>query len=212
MKMAPWIGLTVALIAAGCSEKLEPDSGDIGPGTSDVDDTGDDPDTRGEDDTDPVDEFLDCRVDYPTPVPGAGGSDECLTEGLECGDIIQGTTVGGSNVFGYPEYEDMGCISISSDWSGSERVYRFRLPRDTEASLRVYTKCGEFRMRLLNEDSCDAPRLTTTSCSVATQEIDDNVFASFLPASDQAKTFFVIVDGADAFEGNYALEVVCEQD
>ena len=210
MKMRPWIGLSVALVAVGCSKELNPDSGDIGPGTSVVDDMDDDPDTRGEDDTDPIDDFLDCRVDYPTPEPGSGGSDECLTEVLECGDIIQGTTVGGSNVFGFSEYEDMGCISISSDWSGSERVYRFRLPRETEASLRVHTKCGEFRMRVLNEDTCDAPALTTTSCTVATQEIEDNVFASFIPSSSQSKTFFVIVDGAEAFEGNYALEVVCE--
>lgn len=212
MKMAPWIGFTVALIAAGCSKELNPDSGDDGPGTGVVDGTEDvDDDTRGDDDTDVIDDFLDCRVDYPTVNTGEG-DDECLTEQLFCGDVIQGTTVGGSDVFGYPEYEDMGCISISSDWSGSERVYRFRLPAYTEGSLRVHTKCGEFRMRLLNEDSCDAPRLTTTSCTVATQEVENNVFGTFIPSSNQAKTFFVIVDGAEGYEGNYALEVVCEEE
>src|SRR5690606_26246086 len=102
---ALWKVLAVAMLAAGCSNRLNPDSGgrDTEQDSSDVDTTDPDDDTR-DIDTEGDTDIVDCRFDYQTPAPGIG-SEECLTDILECGQLEVATTVGGSTVFGRPEYE-----------------------------------------------------------------------------------------------------------
>ncbi|MCA9566929.1 MAG: hypothetical protein KC656_03765 [Myxococcales bacterium] len=71
----------------------------------------------------PAEDDLVCDVD-PASMPEPDG---CVTQYVQCGDVIEGTLEGGSNVYGYQDWADRQMIGgLTNDWQaveGPERVF-----------------------------------------------------------------------------------------
>ncbi len=212
MKMAPWIGLSVALFAVGCSKELNPDSGDDGPGTGVVDGTGD-VDTDRDDDTNEIDDdIVNCRAEYDTPeignVPSYG---ECTTDQLFCGDFIQGTTVGGSTHYDTDQYLAALFATGSENWDAPERVYQLRQTVGEVIRVTLYSPCQDIVMGVCAGWDCQETEAASAGdcSSLGVREPDGSYRREFPAPSAGVRNHELIVDGRDGAQGNFALLIEC---
>ncbi len=212
MKMAPWIGLSVALFAAGCSKELNPDSGDDGPGTGIVDGT-EDEDTSDDVDTDPIDDALvNCRSEYDTPEPGGvPGFGECTTDQIYCGDFIQATTVGGSTHYDTEHYLAATFATGSENWDAPERVYSLRQPVGQSMRVTFYGPCADMGIGVCSGWDCDEPEeVRSGDCSsLGTIDSDGGMYRDYPSTTSGVREFELVVDGRDGAQGNFGLRVEC---
>ncbi|MFT6161788.1 MAG: hypothetical protein ACJA00_004386 [Myxococcota bacterium] len=212
MKMAPWIGFSVALFAAGCSKELNPDSGDGGPGTGIVDGT-EDNDTRGDDDTDPVDDaIVDCRSEYDTPENGGVPSfGECTTDQLFCGDFVQATTVGGSTHYDTDQYLAALFATGSENWDGPERVYQLRQNVGEVIRVTFYGPCADMKLGVCAGWDCEETEAVQAGdcSSLGERDSDGGMFREFPAPTSGVRRHELIVDGRDGAQGNFGLRIEC---
>jgi len=230
--MRKWTTLTVlaTVMAFGCSRNITPnDSGPADTGTNDTGshdtgthdtstdtgttDTGGDTGTNG----------VDCQADLTgsTPVPiGGPGNDFCVTDTLHCGDVVDGTTEGGSTWYGNDWGTDsnrtwtdkMGCNgsdTFGESLSAPERVYTLDLTNSSQqANLVLYNDCGDLVLRAVRgSDPCPGKAQTTYFCTSATTDGDGHEM-NFTPLNT-GYNWTIIIDGLNGFQGNYRLEVNC---
>lgn len=209
-----------ALLVAGCSRRLVPESTDPDTDTSDPDSSDPDTsDTDSDDDTEDDTDLLDCDATYATPTPG-GVPDYpgCYTEILECGDLIHATVVGGTDEI--DDYTQWLCAG-DVDLSGPERVYAFVQRPGQSAIIRLHDDCGTLRLinfnngnsiedELASDDLCGGYSSNKT-CDVGTglQGYQEQAYP-VIPESGQDRHLEIIVDSAPNRTGNYVLEVICD--
>jgi len=225
--MRSW-AMAVVLLAAGCSHKLEP---------VETDDPGGDADTDADSDSDSdadADADSDADADADSDADADGDSDadadtdadtestfcesdfsgnmsppaDCITQTISCGDVLEGTTVGGSTSFdmqAYTDFQMIGPWGGGIDWDAAERAFVLSLPAYTDATVTLDDPCGDMGVRGMRTGECP-----TTDYTYATQvgsHSAPNVIR--LNTVGTPYDYLVIVDGIDGFEGNFTLTVDC---
>jgi hypothetical protein len=164
---------------------------------------------------------VDCEEDYERPSEPRG----CVAEKISCGDEIESTNRGGSSRFGDQFYMRGQLTPFGHDYDASEEVvYELELDPQTHAELTLISPCADLDLAAFAyEDGFK-------SCPKIGRSLIETEFSSNETAIDQiilettqlrgkAKTrkYLVIVDGkgeeggSDGQEGNYRLEVKCNQ-
>jgi len=224
-----WICALLAM--TGCnagSKSIDTDAGGIhtdpdGDGDVDADaDTDADTDSDSDSDTDTditdtdtdTDDPLDCTADYTgqTPNPGAGG-EQCLTQVLQCDDVIFHTNTGGRNDFDYNTWDYLQELETlqPGDMAGSERVYIFEgLAQGDSVKVRVESCMDAWASWIVLGDLSDGTCDTTPwgpgghfDGTFRDQERDHPNGANGIV------DVLFIVEGFQGAEGNYKLTVEC---
>ncbi|MFN7145288.1 MAG: hypothetical protein ACK4YP_16060, partial [Myxococcota bacterium] len=65
----------------------------------------------------------------------------CISGTLRCGETIEGTIVGGDDMWNDDFYAGKFCFPAGDDRSGPERVYLFEAPANTDVELKLQSDC-----------------------------------------------------------------------
>jgi hypothetical protein len=128
---------------------------------------------------------------------------------LACGDVVTGTTVGGSTDFNTEIWEAAFCLDYLLGDPGhldaAERVFELDVAPDTFAVVQLDSPCARMDMRAVRTTrSCntEAGNCTTASGNFAFSEVS-------LAGTETGSRWEIIVDGYDGDEGNFRLTVDC---
>lgn len=212
---ASLLALALALAACNGDEGSDKSSGDAdtdvdADSDTDVDaDSDTDTDTDSDADTD-VNAAVDCNANYPTPAPGSGGVESCVTEVLECGDVVFGTNTGGSTFFGTESNEQFAQCSGSasgSDFAGPERVYVIHVTSSMNSvSARLESCASSWLMHFRGLPTCTTG--IYASCGYANLGTFTDQTAQ-LPVFDNG-TISLVIEGNRNNGGNYRLSIDCD--
>jgi len=197
----------------------DPGSTDDGSGSSDDGDAGGDSsgDSGGETGSSNDDggsgetERVDCT---PGAVPVMGNLDTCISDVLTCGSSVITTTEGGNSVMDADDYLAWFCVVPDGDYIGSERTYNITVPAGQKATFTLESPCDDLDIFALRWELWESSELCPDyGNSVIECEADDSreggeveVFAD--PAQDT--NYLVIIDGPDAEQAAFALDIACE--
>ncbi len=140
----------------------------------------------------------------PTPMPGDDCSDPIV---INCGDCVQGSTVGYSNARG----DTAGCAGA---YGGPDVVYELTLTQTTTVTVVGESDFdSDWAMSSTCDDSCDvfgvdrsASHVDPSCGSIA----NDSWGYCNETHTLAAGTYYIWVDGySGSYQGNYALEVTC---
>ena len=92
------------------------------------------------DDSAPVVSDFDCDGAYDDSLPEGP---DCLSGVLQCGDVVEGTTRGGSSQLTRDFYESAYCFVPYNAYDGPERVYELELEANTTATVTLEAPCGD---------------------------------------------------------------------
>ncbi len=206
--------IALGVHAAACTQVFVVDKDDTGPDAdtdTDADaDTDTDTDTHADGDSD-ADSDADtdpafCSKELPATPPGGP---ECLSGSLHCGGGVTATTEGGSEHFDASHYENYYCLSPRDDYTGPERVYALELDTGVLAHIDLYSPCADLDLVVVRVDdgsACPSADQILSEC-----EADDSSGSGSQSVwADRPSRFVVIVDGKDAAEANFTLQVSCE--
>lgn len=165
---------------------------------------------------------------FPTDTGGDGGTDDplcdqsistgppdeaCVTSSLSCDTRKLDTLKRGNAEFGADEYQAWYCGWTGGDpWSGRERVYSFSHPGTGTVTFTLDTPCAEMDLVVVrwgyfaSEGSC--PTESTSLISECEMDMANGDGEVSIYASTPAD-YLVIVDGVDAAEENFSLEIDC---
>lgn len=146
---------------------------------------------------------LDCDARYDTPTPRG-----CLSGELRCGDVVQGTTVGGESNFDDAFYAGAFCFPPGERHSASERVYRFSAPKDTEVTVTLDAPCADLDLAVVAwkyEGSCPVAQSAIAECEGDTSSSGGEVTVQVFNPRD----YLVAIDGKDGATGPYRLSIEC---
>ncbi len=193
--------LSCSLLVCACvpatQTAVDPKAGDTD--TPDTDSTATD--------TDPALADFDCAPGaYPTP---AEDPDACTVTPLSCGDVWQGTTVGGSSRFGYDTWQGAQCLDYLlgevGSLAGTERLFELTVAEGQGAVVRLLSPCARHDLRAVaTSETCnDSPATcVTASGDFSVAEVD-------LRGTLGGRRWEIIVDGYDGEQGNFQLTVTC---
>ena len=155
---------------------------------------------------------VDCSSGAVSP---AGNIDSCVSDIISCGDSVLATTVGGNSVMNSDDYVSWFCTpSPDGQYEGSERTYHITVPAGEKATFVLDSPCEDLDIFVLRWELWES----NESCpdyvnSVIECEADDGraggtveVFAD--PGRDT--NYLVMIDGPDAEQAAFALDVTCE--
>ncbi len=145
---------------------------------------------------------------------GGPVTDGCFSGELRCGDIVTGHTRGGVRRFDTAFYERHACSPGTRDWDGGdERVYRFVAPPgEMHAVITLDTPCADLTLAAMTIPSaagagCPAPNADIARCEMNRQDGTKREFVELV--SQGSSTWAVVVEGVNAEEGMFALQVRC---
>jgi hypothetical protein len=227
--MGRMVGLVV--LCAGCGDEwfLSGDKGDDDDSTSVSDETtpGDadadaDADSDADSDTD-TDTDADCPLDcdgdpIATPDPGSGVG-ACVTETVQCGDVVEGTLVGGSQVYDYDFWLLVGELdALFGEYTaldGPERVYTMRVEPGQVVRATFETCFDLWANWVLMGDTggafCDTDTYYTAGVfeGDATTGCPYGWYTERLNSGSSPYDLELIVEGLYGATGNYRLTVEC---
>ncbi|MFT7519590.1 MAG: hypothetical protein ACI9MC_001732 [Kiritimatiellia bacterium] len=204
---------TVALL--GCSNGLQPASDDIGTGsdngTGTGSDTGTGTGTGTETDTEDPN-AIDCGADYTVNMQPFD-TEECVSEVIECDDIIFGTTSGGNDFYDFRDYEGMQCMGRwgqgDADFSGPERGFYYELPADSHAEFEIWSPCGLVKASVINHPSDTCPWLGSCTSGPRLADDDDH-FVMKDDAIRNPLTSFLLIESVEGKELNFKVHMTCK--
>lgn len=169
-----------------------------------------DKDGSATDTGEPAGSDLDCDATYDTTAPAGP---DCLTSVISCGDVVEGTTLGGSSIMDAELYESAFCFVPFSDYDGPERVYELSLPADTTAYVTLEAPCKDLGFALMRwsyEDECPTgDEHGILDCNGQPSGTTGNTKEAQVWAEKDTR-FVLSVDGAAGAAAPYRLSVVCE--
>lgn len=148
---------------------------------------------------------VDCDATLPAPAAGA------VTDTLQCGGSITGTTEGGTNSFGDDFYQRAFCSPARQHYDDApEAVYRLEVPANTQATVALHSPCADLDLAAVAWSLDGLPTLAQVGrvreCEMATGSGGGKLT---LTAVDRAQVFLLVVDGKQGDAGNFRLEATC---
>ncbi|MDP2304849.1 MAG: hypothetical protein Q8P18_02345 [Pseudomonadota bacterium] len=132
----------------------------------------------------------------------------CLSGTLQCGDVIEGTTVGGDSNWNDDFYAGIFCFPAGDDRSGPERVYRFQAPANQDITIKLQSDCVDLDLAVLAWEyggSCPGVNHLIPECGGENRTGGDVArINTFKP-----REYLVAVEGKRAKAGPYRLTVTC---
>lgn len=162
---------------------------------------------------------LDCQADYTSlmRVPGSGPGPMCLTDEIQCGDVLLGTNEGGTYIYNRGVWEDafaLGGLALEADsiLDGPERVFAYMGHSQGYTVTVTVESCvpmwGSWRRKSdLGDDWCqvvdmwDAPGHFTGSDTDQTYTFVNNTSGDY--------DYEIILDSYGGGEGNFKVSVEC---
>lgn len=157
-------------------------------------------------DSDP-DGVPECRDDYSTAAPEGP---ECLSGVLSCGDVLEATTEGGTELMESDTYQDAYCFVPFEDYDGAERGYELIVPPDTLVEITADFKCEDMAIAAFawsDEDRCPYEGAGIYICEG--KEVSSGGTITVLPDTVSTR-YVVVVDSPSGNEAPFSLKVVCE--
>jgi hypothetical protein len=146
---------------------------------------------------------LPCDAAVSSPEPKA-----CLTSTLKCGDVIEGTTVGGESNWNDDFYAGIFCFPAGDDRSGPERVFRLDAPANQDITVKLQSDCVDLDLALLAWDyqgTCPGVNHLIPECEGENKKGGDVVRLNTFKARD----YLVAVEGKHGKTGPFRLTVTC---
>lgn len=203
----------VSLIAVGACDAFTINKGDdTDSGSTHGGGSGDDSSRWGGDSADSAsDSGVDTGIDIDcnnSPDPDPIGGPDCVTQALSCGDRITATTEGGQADLDGASYQSWYClIGTSSDYGGSERVYRFEHPGTGNVNITLTSPCADLDLIVLRweSDTCPTGDNSVLECDADQQSGGGQVTVW----QNQVARYLVIVDGDAGTDAPFGLSVDC---
>jgi hypothetical protein len=131
---------------------------------------------------------------------------ECIMGTLSCGDTVTATNEGGSNLWDVDGYHGNFCFVASTDYDGTERMWEFNQPAESEAvvTLRHCNTSALSVMSWSEEASCP-----TDGSGVINRCEGSNGSNEVTFVSDTGQHWVIVVDTPAGEEGNFTLSVAC---
>ena len=151
---------------------------------------------------------VDCDDKRPSPKPVRG----CVSNEIACGDIIEGTTIGGVNHFGDTFYQQATCTVQRNDYERSpEAIHKLRLDADVKAVIRLDSNCEDLdHFAFYWEDSkcpTDKHAHRITECEMDVRAAGGKELV--VTTVTKPQTYLVGVDAKYGAQGNFRLTVDC---
>ena len=150
---------------------------------------------------------VDCEEQRTPPKPVRG----CVVEKVQCGDVIEGTTVGGPNNFGDDFFQGAYCTPQRNNYENSpEAVYQLRLEGNVKAVLRVDSNCADLDPFAFNWSDSRCPTDQHRS-NIRECEFDDKPGGGtiVLTTVDNPQTYMIGVDGKQGAAANFRMTIEC---
>lgn len=150
-------------------------------------------------------EPISCDADVPDDAPK-----NCLTGTLRCGDIVDGTIVGGDEEWNDDFYASKFCFPAGDDRSGPERVYLFKAPANTDVTVRLQTDCVDLDLAAIAwtyEGTCPGVNHLVPECEGDAKPGDGKVRLNVFKERD----YLIAVEGKRTQTGPYRLWVECHE-
>lgn len=132
----------------------------------------------------------------------------CISGEIHCGDVIDGTTVGGDSNWDDDFYSGAFCFTAGLRHSASERVYDLKVPAHTAVDIRMDSDCVDLDVAAAAwkyEGSCPDTHHTIPECEGDTDKGGGRIHLEVF----NPREFLVAVDGKNGATGPFRLTVVC---
>lgn len=146
-----------------------------------------------------------CQQDLPNDAPGGP---DCVTDTIQCGQTIKGTTGGGSTVFDQSLYDGWFCgYPYPSDYEGAERVFLLDIDGRSNVDLDLDSECSEVDILSIHfeDDRCPYEGIPISECDSSWDDGDDLLHLY----TDGDTRFYVIVESRSGKATNFRLTVNC---
>lgn len=133
----------------------------------------------------------------------------CVTRDIKCGERVYGHTKGGVKHWDMEFYNTKFCAPMDEDYTGPERIYRFKMPPMTSAEVLLHSPCEDldlFGVSWDNSDTCPGLQHRVAECNGETSSGGDSMT---LFTDHNPRTFLLAVDGKDAVKAPFKLAVAC---
>lgn len=135
--------------------------------------------------------------------------DGCVTKTIECGDTVEGNTLGGKSNFDGEFYRSKYCVPFDNGYGGKERVYRLEVPAHTIADIWLDSSCEDldlFALRWNYDGKCPTVKHLISEC-----EGDESSGGGHVRvvATTRSAEYLVAVDGKNQATGAFGLTVDC---
>ena len=151
---------------------------------------------------------VDCDDERPSPRPVKG----CVTNEVACGDVIEGTTIGGVNTFGDTFYQQAMCTPQRNDYERSpEAIYKLRLDGNVKAVIRLDSNCEDLDHFAI---AWEGARCPTEKHAQSVHECEMSDYPEggkqlVVTTVDKPQTYLVGVDGKYGAAANFRLTIEC---
>lgn len=137
--------------------------------------------------------------------------DDCVTDVIRCGDTVVGHTIGGVNRYNTRFYEKNFCTpSTTNHNGGDERVYRLDVPDgDHTALVTMDSPCADLDLAALKARPGACPREGHSLPQCEMNPKDGTQRETVRLVTQNASTWYIVVEGKDEHEGAFALHVQC---
>lgn len=134
----------------------------------------------------------------------------CITGIISCGDVIEGTTLGGDSNWNDDFYAGKFCFPAGDDRSGPERVYLLKAPANQDITVKLQSDCVDLDLAAVAwtyEGSCPTVNHLTPECEGDAKSGDGRVRLNVFKERD----YLIVVEGKQAETGTYRLSVDCRE-
>jgi hypothetical protein len=138
---------------------------------------------------------------------------DCVTDTIQCGQTVIGSTRGGVQRFDTRFYEAHFCTPATTDHNGGEeRVYRLEVPAgEWRTFVWLDTPCADLDVFGMpwGEPECPTSGSTIPRCEGNEKRGTTPEEIELVSQSRQPTTWLLVVEGKGAEEGAFALQTLC---
>ena len=148
----------------------------------------------------------DMPCDAKVSAPSGGA---CISGVLKCGDLIEGTTVGGQDVWDDDFYATKFCFPGGTGHAAPERIYQMTVPAYTQVVFQLQSDCTDLDLAVVSwgdDGTCPDSRHAIASCDASNKRGWDEVLLQVF----QQRSYVIGVDGKGSNQGTFRLKVTCE--
>lgn len=138
----------------------------------------------------------------------------CVTRTLRCGDTVKGNNKMGRSDWSDEFYRRATCMAVSSPGGhpGPEMVYKFVVPKQTNATAKLVSDCGDldvFALRWGDRD-LECPKLAHAQrIGECQSDLTPRGGSATMSATNREVAYLISVDGKGGVYGNYELTIEC---